>query len=57
MPAFTSIVVYIWALRFVLSCVAWRLLLLLGGTFIKYAVKGTRYDTISGPINLGNYQE
>ena len=48
---------YICAARIVLSFVAWRPLLLLFDTIIRYAVEGTRYDTSSGAINPSRYQE
>ena len=49
--------VYMCVARIVLSFVAWRPLLLLRDTIIKYAVQGTRYDTSSGAINPSKYQE
>ena len=42
---------YMCGVRVFLSFVAYRLLLLQRDTVIKYAVKGTRYDTSSGVIS------
>ena len=54
--AYTRIIVNMCAVRFVLSF-AWRLLLLLRDTVIKYAVKGARCNSSSGAISPRKYQE
>ena len=49
--AYTDIIMYMCGVRVVLSFVAYRLLLLQRDTVIRYAVKGTSYDTSSGVIS------
>ena len=51
MHAYTDIIMYMCGVRVVLSFVAYRLLLLQRDTVIRYAVKGTSYDTSSGVIS------